>query len=103
MSDTDDTDDLLLIPPDFFQIDTEIIDHPIYGENSIGPYYEIVENLIDQVVNLEDRIYYIENSSITSTPDTSYQTSPINKKCNQQDQIFENITVTTICITQKVL
>lgn len=39
-SDTDDTDDLLLIPPDFFLVQSE----------PEPPYYSIVDNLIRQVI-----------------------------------------------------
>lgn len=39
MSDSEDTDDLLLIPPDFFTVQSE----------PEPPYYDIVDSLIKQV------------------------------------------------------
>ncbi|XP_049821127.1 repetitive organellar protein isoform X2 [Aethina tumida] len=59
MSETDDTDDLLLIPPDFFVIDTEID----YSRGNLGPYYEIIDNLVTEVINLQDRVGSIETNS----------------------------------------
>ncbi|XP_076258236.1 uncharacterized protein LOC143195172 isoform X1 [Rhynchophorus ferrugineus] len=55
-SDTDDTDDLLLIPPDFFLVQSE----------PEPPYYNIVDNLIRQVSNLQNRIESIEYTSDVS-------------------------------------
>ncbi|XP_030759827.1 putative leucine-rich repeat-containing protein DDB_G0290503 isoform X2 [Sitophilus oryzae] len=55
-SDTDDTDDLLLIPPDFFLVHSE----------PEPPYYSIVDNLIRQVSNLQNRIETIETTSDVS-------------------------------------
>lgn len=44
MTDTDDTDELLLIPPDFFVLETDTEPAKDYG-----PYYNVVDNLITQV------------------------------------------------------
>ncbi|KAK4881020.1 hypothetical protein RN001_004339 [Aquatica leii] len=60
MSDTDDTDNLLLIPPDLFTIPSDTED--IAG----GPYYKVVESLITQVSNLENRINTISSASESS-------------------------------------
>lgn len=62
MSDTDDTDELLLIPPDLFVIDSEF-EEPYVS----APYYSIVDTLITQVNQLENRINYIAN-----TPDIPF-------------------------------
>lgn len=61
MSETDDTDDLLLIPPDFFVLDSEFED-----PYSTAPYYKLVDTLITQVHQLEDRINYIEQTTENS-------------------------------------
>lgn len=61
MSETDDTDDLLLIPPDFFVLDSELED-----SYATAPYYEVVDTLISQVNSLENRINCIERSSESS-------------------------------------
>lgn len=57
MSDSGDTDDLLLIPPDFFIIDSDFED-PF----SATPYFSVVDNLISQVSTLESRIKSLESS-----------------------------------------
>ncbi|XP_044261954.1 protein FAM184A-like isoform X2 [Tribolium madens] len=57
MSDTDDTDELLLIPPDFFT------SNPALNPDSLGPYYRVVDGLITQVNHLENRLSFIESSS----------------------------------------
>lgn len=54
MSETDDTDELLLIPPDLFVIDSDF-EQPYITT----PYYKIVDTLITQVSHLEDRLNYI--------------------------------------------
>ncbi|XP_050294210.1 rho-associated protein kinase 1 isoform X3 [Anthonomus grandis grandis] len=56
MSETDDTDDLLLIPPDLFLVQSE----------PEPPYYRIVDSLITQVSNLQERIEGIESMSDVS-------------------------------------
>lgn len=63
MSDTDDTDDLLLIPPDLFFVCPEL-EEPLQS----APYYDVVDNLITQVNRLEDRINYIITSPDINTP-----------------------------------
>lgn len=56
MSETDDTDELLLIPPDFFA------SNPALDPN-FSPYYSVVDSLISQVSQLENRLNLIESSS----------------------------------------
>lgn len=58
MTDTDDTDELLLIPPDFFVIESDTEPTRAYG-----PYYNVVDNLITQVNKLGRRINHIETKS----------------------------------------
>ncbi|CAH1164824.1 unnamed protein product [Phyllotreta striolata] len=57
MTDTDDTDELLLIPPDFFSIESDS-NHP----DSVPQYYNIVDKLIKQVDSLQTRLKSIETS-----------------------------------------
>ncbi|KAK5649297.1 hypothetical protein RI129_000326 [Pyrocoelia pectoralis] len=59
MSDTDDTDNLLLIPPDFFTIHSDAED----ATKPYGPYYRIVDSLITQVNKLENRVNTISTPS----------------------------------------
>lgn len=66
MSDTDDTDELLLIPPDLFVIDSEF-EEPYVS----APYYGIVDTLITQVNHLEHRINYIVSASDSTTTNDS--------------------------------
>lgn len=67
MSETDDTDELLLIPPDLFVIDSDF-EKPYVT----APYYNIVDTLITQVNHLEDRINYIAIASDTSLINDSF-------------------------------
>lgn len=88
MSDSDDTDVLLLIPPDFFLV------HTSDSEDSIGPevwkgYSEshefeklVVNDLISQVNELETRISIIENKSSLDLPESAWETSCL-------DQVFD--------------
>lgn len=55
MSETDDTDDLLLIPPDFFVQDF-VLDFQ-------EPYLRVFDSIITQVNKLEDRLDYMESSA----------------------------------------
>lgn len=57
MSDSDDTDVLLLIPPDFFLVPSDS------EESYNGNKYSVVDNLISQVHNLENRVTQIEHNS----------------------------------------
>lgn len=88
MTDTDDTDDLLLIPPDFFTIESDL------GTSNIDPYYNIVGSLIEQVGNLQTRIKSIESSEsfITISPEASISNSRMQKrdfrKYNSTDDIY---------------
>lgn len=66
MSETDDTDDLLLIPPDFFVIDSELES----GQTEL-PYYKVFDSIISQVNKLEKRLDYIESSSDLSIGNSS--------------------------------
>jgi hypothetical protein len=88
MSDSDDTDVLLLIPPDFFFV------HSSDSEDSIGPevfreYNEsnefeklVVNDLISQVNDLQTRISVIENKSSVHLPKSAWDTSCL-------DQVFD--------------
>lgn len=58
MSDSDDTDILLLIPPDFFLIDSSDAESVGHGDNLAGR--TVVNDLISHVNELEDRIAQIE-------------------------------------------
>lgn len=55
MSETDDTDDLLLIPPDFFVQD--------FALDIEQPYLRVFDSIITQVNKLEDRLDYMESSA----------------------------------------
>lgn len=66
MSQTDDTDDLLLIPPDFF-----VIDRGLDDPDTSVPYYGLVNDLITQVNKLECRINSIQNSTERISADVS--------------------------------
>lgn len=91
MTDTDDTDDLLLIPPDFFTVKSDS------EQSNIDPYYSVVDSLIDQVSNLQTRIKSIESSDsfLTNSPNNSYsQKARMQKhikqfrKYNSSDDIY---------------
>lgn len=78
MSDSDDTDVLLLIPPDFFLV------HTSDSEDSIGPevqkrYSEceklVVNDLISQVNELENRISVVETKNSIDLPRNVWETS----------------------------
>ena len=78
MSDSDDTDVLLLIPPDFFLV------HTSDSEDSISPKvqercseYEklVVNDLVSQVNELENRISVIENKNSIHLPRNVWETS----------------------------
>jgi len=78
MSDSDDTDVLLLIPPDFFLV------HTSDSEDSISPEvqercseYEklVVNDLISQVNELDNRISVIENKNSIHLPGNVWETS----------------------------
>ncbi|XP_073991845.1 uncharacterized protein isoform X2 [Rhodnius prolixus] len=64
MSDTDDTDVLLLIPPNFFLINTDQEDSGSDIERNTDR--SIVSNLLSQVYNLETRVNHIE--TLASNP-----------------------------------
>lgn len=80
MSDSDDTDVLLLIPPDFFLVHSD-------SEDSIGPEVQegyskshefeklVVNDLISQVNELENRVCVIENKSSVDLPRNVWETS----------------------------
>ncbi|XP_056634825.1 repetitive organellar protein [Diorhabda sublineata] len=70
MIDTDDTDELLLIPPDFFSVQSSS-EHSQIEE----PYYNVVDNLIKQVGNLRNRLKSIEScdSFCSNSLDRSYE------------------------------
>ncbi|KAF5292738.1 hypothetical protein FQA39_LY13897 [Lamprigera yunnana] len=76
MSDTDDTDNLLLIPPDSFAIasDTE------------EPYYTVVDSLITKVSNLEHRV-----NSLSSSPCKSSLNSSLNCTCLKPNNFMSEV------------
>nr|CAI5828873.1 unnamed protein product [Callosobruchus analis] len=84
MTDTDDTDELLLIPPDFFVIhsDSELCS---FSE----PYYNIVESLIERVDRLQTRIKSIESTenSIHSLYDMQ-STNKDSRPYNSSDNVY---------------
>lgn len=61
MSETDDTDDLLLIPPDFFVQNSDFDLQP--------PYFSVFDSIITQVNKLENRLDHIESVSDISLTD----------------------------------
>ncbi|VEN64700.1 unnamed protein product [Callosobruchus maculatus] len=84
MIDTDDTDELLLIPPDFFVIhsDSELCS---FSE----PYYNIVESLIQRVGKLQNRIKSIESSE--NSLHSLYEMQNTNKdsrRYNSSDNVY---------------
>lgn len=68
MSDTDDTDVLLLIPPDFFLINSDT-DESIDGNwnDHCRLHCDLVENLAGEVGELKNRLQTIENLSLPSS------------------------------------
>lgn len=68
MSDTDDTDVLLLIPPDFFTVhsDSESTINGSWSEGC-GARCNLVHGLIHQIGNINTRLTSIENSSDVSS------------------------------------
>ncbi|XP_011497929.1 PREDICTED: myosin heavy chain, non-muscle isoform X2 [Ceratosolen solmsi marchali] len=67
MSDSDDTDDLLLIPPDFFIVSSldsdDRSEYSSYREHKTG----VVSELIDHMQSLESRIFAIESKESSDT------------------------------------
>ncbi|KAK9882211.1 hypothetical protein WA026_019724 [Henosepilachna vigintioctopunctata] len=93
MSESDDTDELLLMPPHID--DNQLLD------NHFTPYYQIVDKLISQVSKLKSRITSIENSSdvslgsITSSIDTylnmrSSDSSNTCRRCYSYESLPQN-------------
>lgn len=80
MSDTDDTDVLLLIPPNFFLVPTDQEESDIDIESNTDR--SIVGNLLSQVYNLENRVNHIEtltnNRCSTSLSDFDNQSMVLN-------------------------
>lgn len=60
MSDSDDTDILLLIPPDFFLVDSSDVDSIGHGDSDSLVERTVVNDLISHVNELENRIAEIE-------------------------------------------
>ncbi|KAH1005584.1 hypothetical protein HUJ04_006534 [Dendroctonus ponderosae] len=97
MSESDDTDDLLLIPPDFFLVQSE----------PEPPYFGIVDSLIKQVSNLQDRIEGIESMSdvslsshIVQLPDLEsspnmYKKQPNAKRYYSHDDLYQTVSSQT--------
>lgn len=67
MSETDDTDDLLLIPPDFFVQDFEL--------DIQQPYLSVFDSIITQVNKLESRLEHMESSA----SDLSFVNGPMSE------------------------
>ncbi|CAH0553285.1 unnamed protein product [Brassicogethes aeneus] len=98
MSETDDTDDLLLIPPDFFTIDTDPVNH------NLSPFYGIIDNLVTKVINLQDRVHTIENNSDISligssldltSKENSYRMADFRKYNSTDDLYYSHSTQST--------
>ncbi|GJQ83172.1 hypothetical protein Trydic_g18199 [Trypoxylus dichotomus] len=84
MSETDDTDELILIPPDFFV--TDDLEAPYLS----GPYYNVVDSLISQVNHLENRLNFIETKSELSSANNSLSKTDLMsgiRKYNSSDDI----------------
>jgi len=78
MSDSDDTDVLLLIPPDFFLVpasDSEDSISPVVQERCSEYEKLVVNDLISQVNELENRISVIENKNSLHLPRNVWETS----------------------------
>mgnify|MGYP005984385805 CR=1 FL=1 len=84
MSETDDTDELLLIPPDLFAPNPDL--------HNLEPYYNVVDCLITQVNHLETRINLIESSSelsvslISESPEMQSRKFSDEKTCSSSTQ-----------------
>lgn len=89
MTDTDDTDDLL-IPQDFFVIESEDSEHG----GSSSRYFSVVDSLIEKVDTLKKRIKSIESretllsTSLETTLDRSYNMQKPEHKLNRSDNLF---------------
>lgn len=88
MTDTDDTDDLLLIPPDFFTVKSDS-DH----SEIIDPYHSIIEGLIKQVGKLQSKLKSIESSDSFFSNSLEYSNERSNKmkgfrKYNSSDDLY---------------
>lgn len=88
MTDTDDTDDLLLIPPDFFVVKSDS-EH----SETIDPYHSIIDSLIQQVGKLQSRLKSIESSDSFFSNSLDYSNDKSNKmkgfrKYNSSDDLY---------------
>lgn len=88
MSDTDDTDLLLLIPPDFFLVHSSDLDSLESDcELNLRPDHDelkdfVVNDLITQVNDLESRVCMIENLESSITRSTCNEDSLVNQSVN---------------------
>lgn len=88
MSDTDDTDLLLLIPPDFFLVHSSELDSLESDcELNLRPDHDelkdfVVNDLITQVNDLESRVCMIENLESSVTRSTCNEDSLVNQSVN---------------------
>lgn len=88
MSDTDDTDLLLLIPPDFFLVHSSELDSLESDcELNFRPDHDelkdfVVNDLITQVNDLESRVCMIENLESSITRSTCNEDSLVNQSVN---------------------
>lgn len=80
MTDTDDTDELLLIPPDFFVVESDSGQH-----DPVRPYYNIVDKLIKQVDGLQHRLKTIEVSESFLSHSMDFTQSPSNMNSHRQN------------------
>jgi len=86
MSDSDDTDILLLIPPDFFAVHRSDSEDSFLGERYSDT--DLVTGLISQVCNLEDRLSIIESKENLSMSFT-------NKKEDMSQPTWHNLNAST--------
>ncbi|XP_018323268.1 myosin heavy chain, skeletal muscle, adult isoform X2 [Agrilus planipennis] len=97
MSDSDDTDELLLIPPDFFLVESDS-ENLVSTISSNDLYFSIVDSLITQVNHLEKKVNSISeiNSLSVSLDENSSFFMPQNKKfCSFED--LQRAVKTTDC------
>ncbi|KAJ8977174.1 hypothetical protein NQ317_003114, partial [Molorchus minor] len=83
MSETDDTDDLLLIPPDRFVIQSD-------SGDSEEPYFRIVNGIVQQLGDLKDRIHSLETSSLNSNLETIFDSLDNMQHTSSRFNRFDN-------------
>lgn len=87
MSDTDDTDVLLLIPPDFFLINSDTESSEGNWNERCRYHWDLVENLLGEVGDLKSRVNCIETTSLSSFGSMDRITEP--EKTNRNFQYGE--------------